>query len=81
MNLLVLTEQILLIKVGKKQDSIATKMPDAPPGLFFRHAGHRYSTTCIMHMYFCFAMIMYGKTLLYTLIIILDYELSPLLYL
>lgn len=28
-------------KIGKKQDAVATKMADCPPGLFFRHAGHR----------------------------------------
>ncbi|OAY36510.1 WD-40 repeat-containing protein MSI4 [Manihot esculenta] len=28
-------------KVGKKQDSTGLKLPNAPPGLFFRHAGHR----------------------------------------
>ncbi|KAJ8756229.1 hypothetical protein K2173_024776 [Erythroxylum novogranatense] len=28
-------------QVGKKQDSAGLKLPNAPPGLFFRHAGHR----------------------------------------
>ncbi|KAL9387932.1 hypothetical protein Peur_021056 [Populus x canadensis] len=28
-------------KIGKKQDSTGLKVPTAPPGLFFRHAGHR----------------------------------------
>uniref|UniRef100_A0A6N2N5E1 Histone-binding protein RBBP4-like N-terminal domain-containing protein n=1 Tax=Salix viminalis TaxID=40686 RepID=A0A6N2N5E1_SALVM len=28
-------------KIGKKQGSTGLKVPTAPPGLFFRHAGHR----------------------------------------
>ncbi|KAJ0076064.1 hypothetical protein Patl1_33494 [Pistacia atlantica] len=28
-------------KIGKKQDSVGSRMPNSPPGLFFRHAGHR----------------------------------------
>ncbi|CAK7356853.1 unnamed protein product [Dovyalis caffra] len=28
-------------KIGEKQDSAGLKLPTAPPGLFFRHAGHR----------------------------------------
>ncbi|CAB4272402.1 unnamed protein product [Prunus armeniaca] len=28
-------------KIGKKQDSVGSKPSNAPPGLFFRHAGHR----------------------------------------
>ncbi|KAB1218430.1 WD-40 repeat-containing protein MSI4 [Morella rubra] len=28
-------------KVGKKQDPVGSKMANVPPGLFFRHAGHR----------------------------------------
>ncbi|XP_065866690.1 WD-40 repeat-containing protein MSI4-like [Euphorbia lathyris] len=28
-------------KVGKKQESMGLKLPNAPPGLFFQHAGHR----------------------------------------
>ncbi|KAF4398156.1 hypothetical protein G4B88_019877 [Cannabis sativa] len=30
-----------LEKIGKKQDSAGSKLPNAPAGLFFRHAGHR----------------------------------------
>ncbi|KAH1219321.1 WD-40 repeat-containing protein MSI4 [Glycine max] len=29
-------------KVGKTTDSADSKASNAPPGLFFRHAGHRY---------------------------------------
>ncbi|WVZ23446.1 hypothetical protein V8G54_001990 [Vigna mungo] len=29
-------------KVGKTTDSAGSKSPNAPSGLFFRHAGHRY---------------------------------------
>ncbi|XWS16226.1 hypothetical protein CRYUN_Cryun34aG0067000 [Craigia yunnanensis] len=29
-------------KIGKKQDTAGLKAPNAPPGLLFRHAGHRY---------------------------------------
>ncbi|KAL6005951.1 WD-40 repeat-containing protein msi4 [Asimina triloba] len=28
-------------KVGKKKERIGAKVPNAPPGLFFQHAGHR----------------------------------------
>ncbi|OMO70796.1 hypothetical protein CCACVL1_18656 [Corchorus capsularis] len=28
-------------KIGKKQDTVGYKAANAPPGLFFRHAGHR----------------------------------------
>ncbi|CAK9174490.1 unnamed protein product [Ilex paraguariensis] len=28
-------------KIGKKQEPAGTKAPNSPPGLFFRHAGHR----------------------------------------
>ncbi|KAF7843480.1 WD-40 repeat-containing protein MSI4-like [Senna tora] len=28
-------------KIGKMPDSVGLKVPNAPPGLFFRHAGHR----------------------------------------
>ncbi|KAK9132716.1 hypothetical protein Scep_012244 [Stephania cephalantha] len=28
-------------KVSKKKDRVGTRMPNAPPGLFFQHAGHR----------------------------------------
>ncbi|XP_044495469.1 WD-40 repeat-containing protein MSI4-like [Mangifera indica] len=28
-------------KIGKKQDSTGSRAPNSPPGLFFRHAGHR----------------------------------------
>ncbi|GAV87947.1 WD40 domain-containing protein/CAF1C_H4-bd domain-containing protein [Cephalotus follicularis] len=28
-------------RIGKKQDSDGLKLPNSPPGLFFRHAGHR----------------------------------------
>ncbi|XAR49944.1 hypothetical protein NMG60_11004130 [Bertholletia excelsa] len=28
-------------KIGKKQENAGTKAPNSPPGLFFRHAGHR----------------------------------------
>ncbi|XWS12068.1 hypothetical protein CRYUN_Cryun37aG0058800 [Craigia yunnanensis] len=28
-------------KIGKKQDTAGLKAPNAPPGLFFQHAGHR----------------------------------------
>ncbi|CAN6457111.1 unnamed protein product [Victoria cruziana] len=30
-----------LEKVGRKREHIGKKMPNAPPGLFFQHAGHR----------------------------------------
>ncbi|KAK4771978.1 hypothetical protein SAY86_013753 [Trapa natans] len=28
-------------KIGKKQEAVGSKGPSSPPGLFFRHAGHR----------------------------------------
>lgn len=28
-------------KIGKKQDGLGTRVQNSPPGLFFRHAGHR----------------------------------------
>ncbi|MBA0663050.1 hypothetical protein Goklo_007098 [Gossypium klotzschianum] len=28
-------------KIGKRQDTTGLKAPNAPPGLFFQHAGHR----------------------------------------
>ncbi|CAL5327875.1 unnamed protein product [Camellia sinensis] len=27
--------------IGKKQDGLGTRVQNSPPGLFFRHAGHR----------------------------------------
>lgn len=33
---------IVAFQIGKKQESGGFNFPDAPPGLFFRHAGHRY---------------------------------------
>jgi len=34
--------KICYFQVGKTTDSADSKSPDSPPGLFFRHAGHRY---------------------------------------
>lgn len=28
-------------KIGKRQENVGAKVPNPPPGLFFRHAGHR----------------------------------------
>lgn len=32
----------VVFQIGKKQDTAGSRAANAPPGLFFQHAGHRY---------------------------------------
>lgn len=48
-----LTKVIFFFQIGKKQDSTGLKVPTAPPGLFFRHAGHRYGAYPVFLFVFC----------------------------
>lgn len=49
-----------MFQIGKKQENVGTKVPNSPPGLFFRHAGHRYKSSvfrksfCTLHFLKCF---------------------------
>ena len=39
----------IAFQVGQKQESVGSRMPN-PPGLFFRHAGHRYESVYLPWM-------------------------------
>lgn len=40
----------IAFQVGQKQESVGSRMPNVPPGLFFRHAGHRYKSVYLLWM-------------------------------
>lgn len=44
-SLFVVSIKIIFSQIGKIKEAGDKKAPTSPPGLFFRHAGHRYKVS------------------------------------
>ena len=49
--------KFVVYQIGIKQGSTGLKVPTAPPGLFFRHVGHRYVPHFDLYFVLFFSML------------------------